>query len=249
MVLETLRQLVICIPLRYYRVAPYARFLIEGLSFGLDPGAEPRARFAGSQIACDVQADHIRPAGKAPPRSLHLSVAFASAGVPFAHAEGTARILSPAAYAAIRGAQPAGEEPAESAESAEPAETAEITAPGAARLGVAQDADVLIGVDRAGAVRLAPADPFHPFFFDHPCDHVPGMVLIEAARQAAAWRSPGPAPRTVACAVRALRFTEPSPPALIRCAVGAGGCEFEIRQPSGSTARGVLRFQRSGHST
>ncbi|WP_280409454.1 AfsA-related hotdog domain-containing protein [Nocardia brasiliensis] len=28
-------------------------------------------------------------------------------------------------------------------------------------------------------------DPAHPFFFDHPMDHVPGMLLLEAARQAA----------------------------------------------------------------
>ncbi|MFF9778128.1 ScbA/BarX family gamma-butyrolactone biosynthesis protein [Streptomyces sp. NPDC013978] len=29
-------------------------------------------------------------------------------------------------------------------------------------------------------------DTRHPVLFDHPCDHVPGMVLLEAARQAAA---------------------------------------------------------------
>nr|WP_248002016.1 AfsA-related hotdog domain-containing protein [Streptomyces sp. RPA4-2] len=28
-------------------------------------------------------------------------------------------------------------------------------------------------------------DTAHPTFFDHPVDHIPGMVLLEAARQAA----------------------------------------------------------------
>jgi 2-oxo-3-(phosphooxy)propyl 3-oxoalkanoate synthase len=248
MVAETLRELGICIPLQFYRVAPDAHFLIEDLSFDLDPGAEPRARHAGSEIVCAVQADRIRPAGKVPPRSLHLAVEFTSAGARFARAEGTARILTPAAYAAIRGQRPAEAGFAEQPECEAP-DRHRLETPGAARVGVAQDADVLISVDRAGAVRLTPADPYHPFFFDHPCDHMPGMVLLEAARQAAAWRSPGPAPRTVSCAVRALHFTEPNPPALIQCTLGADACEFEIRQPSGSTAHGVLHFQRSGHST
>lgn len=246
MIAETLRQLGICIPLRFYRVSPDAFLLIEELSFDLDPAAEPRARHAGSEITCDVRADRIRPAGKAPPRSLSLAVAFSSAGVRFARADGTARILTPAAYAVIRSHRPDAHGTDADAQSPD---QHRLEAPGAARVGVARDADVLISLDQAGALRLAPADPYHPFFFDHPCDHMPGMVLIEAARQAAAWRSPGPAPRTVSCAVRALHFTEPSPPALIRCTVGADACDFEIRQERESTARGVLRFQRPIHST
>ncbi|MGW2013554.1 ScbA/BarX family gamma-butyrolactone biosynthesis protein [Streptomyces sp. NPDC001927] len=35
---------------------------------------------------------------------------------------------------------------------------------------------------RSWAVRI---DSSHPIFFDHPVDHIPGMVLLEAARQAA----------------------------------------------------------------
>ncbi len=40
---------------------------------------------------------------------------------------------------------------------------------------------------------LLRVDTTHPVFFDHPVDHVPGMMLIEAARQAAqALLGPGP---------------------------------------------------------
>jgi 3-hydroxymyristoyl/3-hydroxydecanoyl-(acyl carrier protein) dehydratase len=28
-------------------------------------------------------------------------------------------------------------------------------------------------------------DPTHPYFFDHPCDHVPGMLLLEGCAQLA----------------------------------------------------------------
>ncbi|MDI6413506.1 AfsA-related hotdog domain-containing protein [Streptomyces albus] len=43
---------------------------------------------------------------------------------------------------------------------------------------------VLAPGPRAGRWRLNP-DPDHPILFDHGGDHVPGMVLLEAARQAA----------------------------------------------------------------
>lgn len=52
-----------------------------------------------------------------------------------------------------------------------------------------------VGRDRAADVVLSPADrpglwqlrvdTRHPQLFDHPVDHVPGMLLLEAARQAA----------------------------------------------------------------
>ncbi|MDT8911888.1 ScbA/BarX family gamma-butyrolactone biosynthesis protein [Amycolatopsis sp. PS_44_ISF1] len=55
-------------------------------------------------------------------------------------------------------------------------------------------APALVGRDRSGDVLLARTaepgvcalqfDPDHPVLFDHAVDHVPGMVLLEAARQA-----------------------------------------------------------------
>jgi hypothetical protein len=54
---------------------------------------------------------------------------------------------------------------------------------------------VVVGKERAEDVVLSPAggdnrwqlraDTSHPILFDHPVDHVPGMLLLEAARQAA----------------------------------------------------------------
>ncbi|KOV76300.1 transcriptional regulator [Streptomyces sp. NRRL WC-3618] len=43
---------------------------------------------------------------------------------------------------------------------------------------------VLAGTERAGRWRLR-VDLDHPVLFDHPVDHVPGMLLLEAIRQAA----------------------------------------------------------------
>ncbi|MEW5354259.1 MULTISPECIES: ScbA/BarX family gamma-butyrolactone biosynthesis protein [unclassified Streptomyces] len=67
---------------------------------------------------------------------------------------------------------------------APPADTAApSTAPAVAGR---QDADVLLrSVDGAGPdTWLLHVDPRHPGYFEHPSDHVPGMVLLEAFRQA-----------------------------------------------------------------
>lgn len=51
---------------------------------------------------------------------------------------------------------------------------------------------VLSATDRPGRWRLR-CDTAHPVLFDHPVDHAPGMLLLEAARQAAiAVRHPHP---------------------------------------------------------
>ncbi|MET8691602.1 ScbA/BarX family gamma-butyrolactone biosynthesis protein [Streptomyces bauhiniae] len=56
-----------------------------------------------------------------------------------------------------------------------------------ASVGRASGRDVLLGApERAGEARWElRVDTGHPVLFDHPVDHVPGMVLIEAGRQAA----------------------------------------------------------------
>jgi hypothetical protein len=53
-----------------------------------------------------------------------------------------------------------------------------------ARVGRSHRNDVVLApTDKAGRWLLAP-DLCHPIMFDHQADHVPGMVLLEAARQA-----------------------------------------------------------------
>ncbi|MFG2129928.1 ScbA/BarX family gamma-butyrolactone biosynthesis protein [Streptomyces sp. NPDC048751] len=88
-------------------------------------------------------------------------------------------------------------------------------------------------VDRVqpGDVVLAPDDrpdrwqlrvhTAHPVFFDHPLDHVPGMLLMEAARQAAHLRS---SDREVPVSYHATfhRFAELDQPAWIEASGGDG---------------------------
>ncbi|GGW69698.1 lactone biosynthesis protein [Streptomyces lucensis JCM 4490] len=55
--------------------------------------------------------------------------------------------------------------------------------------------DERTAAEEPGGTWLLHADQSHPVFFDHPSDHVPGMLLLEAVRQASrAALGPAPAP-------------------------------------------------------
>ncbi|MER6030360.1 ScbA/BarX family gamma-butyrolactone biosynthesis protein [Streptomyces sp. NPDC001851] len=74
------------------------------------------------------------------------------------------------------------------------------------------------GRDRPDDVVLSPTgvpgrhrlrvDTGHPILFDHPVDHVPGMLLLDAARQAAHTASTARPARAVAMTTRFLRYVE-----------------------------------------
>ncbi|HLL36763.1 MAG TPA: ScbA/BarX family gamma-butyrolactone biosynthesis protein [Streptomyces sp.] len=52
--------------------------------------------------------------------------------------------------------------------------------------------DVLLSPTGAPDQWLLRVDPAHPILFDHPLDHIPGMLILEAARQATHAARPGP---------------------------------------------------------
>jgi hypothetical protein len=68
-----------------------------------------------------------------------------------------------------------------------------------------------------GHEALVATDGGHPVFFDHPQDHLPGMLLLEAARQLAVARAglvserPASAFRLVSCAASFAGFAELQP--------------------------------------
>jgi 2-oxo-3-(phosphooxy)propyl 3-oxoalkanoate synthase len=263
LVAETIRELGLYIPLAFYGAEDRAHFLIEELCFEIDPRTEPRAGYGGSEITCDIELDERRPSGQKAPRAFRLRVDFSADSGPFATASGRARTLSEAAYAAVRrrAQHPTQDEfdhehdetdhehdeldrkhdgfdheyaeiaPEHSTEPADPAS-----------VGVPQASDVLIAISPTDAVSLHPADPLHPFFFDHACDHVPGIVLIEAARQAAALTYGTPHLRPTACSISTTAFTEPAPAAQITCVAEGDQCTASFQQNAAETARVILNL-------
>lgn len=233
-VAETLRQLGIYLPLRFYGLTAESRVLIEELRFALEPAAE---RAVGSEISCVARAVRRNAGGSAGEhmRSLDLTVRLQAGGREFAQADVVARVLCPAAYRAVR--QRGGGTGAED----DPEDQAPVPYAGvdAARVGAVRPRDVLVAVDGQGAVRIAPTDPFHPFFHDHPGDQITGMTLIGALQQTAALQANEPRLRLRSCTLRALRFTEPSPAPTVE--IGTAG-RFEIRQRGTVTATGEAHF-------
>ncbi|MCQ0000834.1 ScbA/BarX family gamma-butyrolactone biosynthesis protein [Streptomyces sudanensis] len=86
--------------------------------------------------------------------------------------------------------------------------------------------DVVLSAAPAGCAGRSPrrwllhTDTAHPILFDHPVDHVPGMVLLEAARQAAQAVSAQPI-LPVAVNTRYENYAELDAPCWIEAALGA----------------------------
>jgi hypothetical protein len=95
----------------------------------------------------------------------------------------------------------------------------------------------LVGRDRAADVVLAPApepdtwllrvDPDHPIFFEHPTDHVPGMALLEAMRQAARCLLFPARLLPIGLASGFTRFVEFDSPCLVRAVLQSAGLDGE----------------------
>ncbi|MDO0929046.1 ScbA/BarX family gamma-butyrolactone biosynthesis protein [Streptomyces sp. TG1A-8] len=259
MVAETLRQLGIFIPLRYFGVSADARLLITDLFLAAEPGAQPRVRHGATEVTCRVRITRLRTDQAGAAVGLRLHVEFSAGGVAFARAGGGARFLSPGRYAALRGPL---------AGARRPGAPGGLFRPDPVTLGVNHPRDVVIGLagtqERAGPdgrdgghgrdgrgaqdgcerrdVVVDVADPRHPFFFDHATDHVPGMVLLEAARQAAALASGGVLLRMTGARLTALRFTEFTPAARVICVPHHRTCVFRFDQDGERRAFGVLRY-------
>lgn len=96
---------------------------------------------------------------------------------------------------------------------------------------------VLAPTDRPGRWQLR-VDTAHAVFFDHPLDHVPGMLLLEAARQAVRARPGNGRRRPVAFRAVFHQYTELDRPTWI-----------EATETAGSSHAGVQVVARQGDST
>ncbi|MER0477561.1 ScbA/BarX family gamma-butyrolactone biosynthesis protein [Streptomyces sp. Edi2] len=231
---ETLRQLGLCIPLRFYAVPPACHAVITDLYFHVRPADEPPARAGATEITCCARVSAVRHTPDKTVVGLRLNVTFAARGVTFGCGGGGVRFLDGARFTALRAGRAAHSVPARPAD--------RHIRPSAARLTVNHPHDAVLALDEEGLL-VSPADPLHPFFFDHATDHVPGMVLLEAARQAASYHSRGRLSRPRFGWLKAARFTELAPPARVVCTRHRSACAFRILQGGAATAYGTVGYQ------
>ncbi|MET8244013.1 ScbA/BarX family gamma-butyrolactone biosynthesis protein [Streptomyces sp. NPDC005202] len=83
-------------------------------------------------------------------------------------------------------------------------------------------ADVVLAPTRRRDRWQLRVDTAHPVFFDHPLDHIPGMLLLEAARQAACLKGTAPRPPTSFHAAF-HRYAELDRPTWVQAETGSAG--------------------------
>ncbi|MFB8777841.1 ScbA/BarX family gamma-butyrolactone biosynthesis protein [Streptomyces broussonetiae] len=171
---ETIRQAGLLLAHAAYDVPLGHHFVMWDLAVDLAPDhlrLRPQPAAVTLQITCqDIKYRGGRLAG------MRLALTLHRDGRPAGTAAATLTCVTPAVYRRLRAPHTDGGHP----------EPRPLPAPVPPHL---------VGRHHPGDVVLAPttrprrwelrADTSHPVLFDHPVDHVPGMVLLEAARQAA----------------------------------------------------------------
>jgi hypothetical protein len=233
LILESIRQTGLAVSHYAFGVDFDQQSLMRDVGFVLDQRNEPRALLSSTNLAITVGCrDQIVRGDRL--RGMTIELSFAVDGLPFATGYGTIRWISAQSYAALR-----------------------------ARSGIRLDWDQLrwssvIPPRKASSVRAAedvllsrkagpgskrrlvvPLD--HPVYFDHPLDHAPGMLLIDAAWQAVVEQR-GDEARLVACTLDCSAVTELGLDTdIVLRRVSSDTTEFVVQQQGRQTASGSLR--------
>jgi hypothetical protein len=171
---ETTRQATLVLAHRAFEIPLTSSFLSANKKWAVIPaglGVSDRP----VDIVLTARAHDIRPPRKGSAR-MRLEFECFRDGVQIGTATESWSCVPPATYKRVRGDRFA----STPFEAGTPVSTVE---PG--RVGRERPGDVLVTETERDNVWALQFDPDHPVLFDHPVDHVPGMVLMEGARQAA----------------------------------------------------------------
>ncbi|WP_433343495.1 ScbA/BarX family gamma-butyrolactone biosynthesis protein [Streptomyces sp. CA-253872] len=224
---ETLRQACLLLAHEALDVPMDFSFLTESTSFEVSEAGMRLSRPSGpAHVVFEMRLEEVkRRAGVV--SSYAYGVIAQREGVRVGSGRLGGKCISPAVYRRLR---------ADRLEAVPPRTPVEPVDP--RLVGRDSAADVVLGASvREGARPLRIAAE-HPVLFDHAVDHVPGMVLMEAARQAALLALGTPRGLLVACAARFLRYVEFDSP----CLVSADPPE---REEAGRRAL-TVRFHQDG---
>lgn len=238
LLLETVRQAGLALSHYGFGVPFEFKSVMHDVGFKLEPDVEPRAMQAATNVAITVECENVVLRGDQL-RSMTVLLAMSADGTHFATGSGTLSWLPERTFQALRarnGGRPTADHPAM---------VGSVVSPAASRYRAA--ADALIVAEDPWPDRRRVLVPFdHPVYFDHPLDHVPGMLLIDAAWQAAIATRPGERLRLVECSMKCPAFTELFGEAWVFLQpIATGQIDFRIEQDGRTTALGELRFNRA----
>ncbi|EOM74738.1 ScbA/BarX family gamma-butyrolactone biosynthesis protein [Rhodococcus rhodnii] len=170
LLVEAFRQSASMLGHRVHDVPSGHAFVISALRFTCEAAAlrmrDVPARLAMRATFSDVAQRGGTVAGFALAADLFLD------DRPAGSAGGYCAVMNPEAYSRMRGGR-----------TSTPRIAIRIDPAPAADVGVARPADVVVGPRRGDEWPIR-VDITHPVLFDHPSDHLPGMVTLEAIRQA-----------------------------------------------------------------
>ncbi|MFE4667306.1 ScbA/BarX family gamma-butyrolactone biosynthesis protein [Streptomyces sp. NPDC056716] len=183
LVAETIRQVGTLVSHAEYGVPLNTHFILNSLQYTCDP-EQLRVLGTPAELSLSVTCSKLRRKG-GQLAGLDVAVDIVRDGKPVGSGVAKATILRQEVYRRIRGARltPGPDAGPPLAEPIEPALVDRRYAP-----------DVVLSPGDAPRRWLLRADRRHPILFEHPNDHVPGMVLLEAARQVTRLLAPGSTP-------------------------------------------------------
>ncbi|MEU0399003.1 ScbA/BarX family gamma-butyrolactone biosynthesis protein [Streptomyces sp. NPDC006197] len=183
LLVETVRQAGIFLSHRYHDVPLGHHFIFKALSLRISDPAALRVGCGPLPVVLDVKV--VTPAGGRNPRRFdaRFDMVIEVGGRECARASAGVVVIDGTRYGRLR----------QRGRAAETAPVEPVTSAYGTAAGADDDRYVLRPVP-AAEERTRPAgarewrlhvDPAHPGYFEHPSDHVPGMLLLEAFRQAA----------------------------------------------------------------
>ncbi|MEV7347020.1 ScbA/BarX family gamma-butyrolactone biosynthesis protein [Streptomyces sp. NPDC093544] len=201
---ETIRQAGILLAHAEYGVPLGHHFLVSDLSVAVRP-EHLRVGWSPASLELDITCSGVKQRGGAV-TGFRLEARIHRDGSLAATGGGTLTCITPRVYQRLRTARlPAGDSPRVIALTApEPPQT----------VGRMSPTDVVLSPTAEPHRWQLRVDTRHPVLFDHMVDHVPGMVLLEAARQAAA-ATLGHASLPLSLTSRFQRYVELDTPCLI----------------------------------
>ncbi|MEV6481661.1 ScbA/BarX family gamma-butyrolactone biosynthesis protein [Streptomyces sp. NPDC051576] len=212
---ETLRQAGIFLIHRFYDVPLNHHFVFKSLDLRVDDPAALRVRATPLGAVLDVTVTATAPGSRRFDARLDITVEVD--GRPCAYGSLAVVVVDARRYELLRNR---GREldldasPSTPAAPPSPATTPVIAG--------RRHTDVLLRTTADPADWLLHIDLHHPGYFEHPSDHVPGMMLLEAFRQAGHLTA-GPGFRLASLRSRFMSFGELCRPVLIRAAAGPAG--------------------------
>ncbi|KAB1973355.1 ScbA/BarX family gamma-butyrolactone biosynthesis protein [Streptomyces triticiradicis] len=213
---ETIRQAGLLLAHAEYGVPLGHRFLVSDLGVAVRP-AHLRVGAAPASLELDVRCRDVKER-RGEVTGFRVEVEVYREGSLAATGGGTLTCIAPRVYQRLRGARGPGR-----------ARVMPLTAPEPPQsVGRMSPTDVVLSPAGGPGRWQLRVDTRHPVLFDHMVDHVPGMLLLEAARQAAA-AALGHARLPLAVAGEFLRYAELDTPCTIEAHPAAGTGEKGAR--------------------